>query len=91
MHAKLHITPTEEAQWDQFAEVMRENARDMNKPATEHAHRIPSMDAVQDLKLYEQLAEAHVQRLQKLIPAFEGPLQHDARATKAACRPDVSR
>jgi hypothetical protein len=35
------------------------------------AQQIPSMNAVQDMKSYQQLAEAHVQRLQKLIPAFE--------------------
>jgi protein CpxP len=71
LHAKLHITPAEQAQWDQFAEVMRDNAREMNKAAMEHAQQVPSMGAVEDLKSYEQLAEAHVQRLQKLIPAFE--------------------
>lgn len=71
LHAKLHINPAEQAQWDQFAEVMRENAREMNKAAMEHAQQVPSMGAVEDLKSYEQLAEAHVQRLQKLIPAFE--------------------
>ena len=29
------------------------------------------MNAVQNLQSYEQLAEAHAQRVQKLIPAFE--------------------
>ena len=66
-----YSTPAEQAQWDQFAEVMRDNAREMNKAAMEHAQQVPSMGAVEDLKSYEQLAEAHVQRLQKLIPAFE--------------------
>ena len=72
LHASLHITPAEQAQWDQFAEVMRENARAMGKAAMEHAQQVPSMDALQNLKSYEQLAEAHVQRLQNLITAFQG-------------------
>ena len=31
LHAQLHITPAEQTQWDQFAQVMRENARDMDQ------------------------------------------------------------
>jgi protein CpxP len=71
LRAKLHITPAQEPQWDQFAQVMRQNARDMNQAGMNRAQQIPSMNAVQDMKSYQQLAEAHVQRLQKLIPAFE--------------------
>lgn len=71
LHAKLHITAAQEAQWDQFAQIMRANARDMGQELQQRAQQFPSMNAVQDLKSYEQLAEGHVQRLQKLIPAFE--------------------
>lgn len=71
LHTKLHITPAEQAQWDQFAQTMRNNAREMNQAATEHAQQLPSMNVVQDLRSYQQLAEAHVQRLQKLTTAFE--------------------
>ena len=31
LHAQLQITPAEQPQWDQFAQVMRENARDMDQ------------------------------------------------------------
>jgi hypothetical protein len=31
LHAQLHITPAEEPQWNQFAGVMRENAREMDQ------------------------------------------------------------
>jgi protein CpxP len=71
LHAQLHITPAEEAQWDQFAQVMRDNARAMDEAAAQRAAKFPTMSAVQDLQSYEQLAEAHVQHLQKLIPAFQ--------------------
>ena len=43
----------------------------MNQAAAEHAQQLSSMTAVQDLRSYQQLAEAHVQRLQKLTTAFE--------------------
>jgi protein CpxP len=71
LHAQLRVTPTQDAQWGQFADVMRENAKDMDAAATQRAEQLPSMNAVQDMKSYEDLAEAHVQRLQKLLPAFE--------------------
>jgi protein CpxP len=71
LHAQLHITPAEEAQWNQFAQVMRDNARAMDEAAAQRAAKFPTMTAVQDLQSYEQLAEAHVQHLQKLIPAFQ--------------------
>jgi len=31
LHAQLRITPAEQPQWDQFAQVMRDNARDMDQ------------------------------------------------------------
>ena len=71
LHARLRITPTEETQWSQFAEVMRENARDMDQAFMQRAEQFPTMNAVQNLQSYEQLAEAHAQRVQKLIPAFQ--------------------
>jgi periplasmic protein CpxP/Spy len=71
LHTQLQITPAEDAQWTQFAQIMRENARDMGEAAAQRAAQFATMNAVDDMKSYEQLAEAHVQRLQKLIPAFE--------------------
>jgi periplasmic protein CpxP/Spy len=71
LHAQLHITPAEEPQWNQFAEVMRENAREMDQTLTQRAQQFSTMNAVQNLQSYAQLAEAHAQRVQKLVPAFE--------------------
>jgi periplasmic protein CpxP/Spy len=71
LHAQLRITPAEDAQWSQFADVMRDNARAIDEAAAQRADQLPTMNALQDLQSYEQLAEAHVERVQKLIPAFE--------------------
>jgi periplasmic protein CpxP/Spy len=71
LHAQLRITPAEQPQWDQFAEVMRENARDMDRAFTQRAQQYPTMNAVQNMRSYEQIAEAHAQHLQKLVPAFD--------------------
>jgi septal ring factor EnvC (AmiA/AmiB activator) len=71
LHAQLRITPAERQQWDQFAEVMRENARDMDQAFIQRAEQFRSMNALQNMQSYEQIAEAHAQHLQKLVPAFQ--------------------
>jgi periplasmic protein CpxP/Spy len=71
LHAQLRITPAERQQWDQFAETMRENARDMDQVLMQRSQQFPSMNALQNMQSYEQLAEAHARHLQKLVPAFE--------------------
>ena len=71
LHAQLRITPAEQPQWDQFAQVMRENARDMDQAFMQRAQQYPRMNAVQNMQSYEQIAEAHAQHLQKLVPAFD--------------------
>ena len=60
LHAQLQITPAEQPQWEQFAQVMRDNARDMDRAFIQRA-----------MQSYEQIAEAHAQHLQKLVPAFD--------------------
>jgi periplasmic protein CpxP/Spy len=71
LHAQLHITAAQDAQWRTFADTMRENARAIDQAAAQRADQLATMNAVQDLQSYEQLTEAHVERLQKLIPAFQ--------------------
>lgn len=71
LHAQLQITPAEEPQWNQFAEVMRENARDMDQAFMQRAQQYPTMNAVQNMQSYEQIAEDHAKRVQKLVPVFQ--------------------
>src|SRR5208282_4486750 len=71
LHAQLRITPAEQQQWNQFAEVMRDNARDMDKAFMQRAEQFQSMNALQNMESYEQIAEAHAQHLQTLVPAFQ--------------------
>ena len=71
MHAQLRITPAEQPQWDQFAAVMRDNARDMDQVFMQRSQQYPTMNALQNMQSYEQVAEAHAQHVQKLVPAFE--------------------
>ena len=50
---------------------MRENARDMDQAFMQRAQQYPTMNAMQNMQSYEQIAEAHAQHLQKLVPAFD--------------------
>ena len=72
LRAQLHITPAEQPQWDQFAQTMRDNARQMDQTFMQRAQQYQTMTALQNMQSYEQIAEMHAQQLQKLVPAFEG-------------------
>jgi periplasmic protein CpxP/Spy len=71
LHAQLHITPAEEPQWNQFAQVMRENAQAMDQAFMQRAEQFPTMNALQNMQSYAQLAEQHAEDVKKLVPAFE--------------------
>ena len=71
LHAQLRITAAERPQWDQFVQVMRENARDMDQAWLQRVDQFQSMNALQNMQSYEQIAEQHAQHLQKLVPAFQ--------------------
>ena len=71
LHAQLRITPAERQQWDQFAQMMRENAREIDRAWIARADHFQSMNAVQNMQSYEQIAEQHAQHLQKLVSAFQ--------------------
>jgi hypothetical protein len=71
LHAQLQITPAEEPQWNEFAQVMRENARDMDRAFIQRAEGFAAMNAVQNMQSYEQISEEHAQRVQKLVPVFQ--------------------
>ena len=71
LHAQLKITSAEQKQWDNFAAVMRDNAKAMDETFMQRAQQFPQMNAVQNMQSYEQLAQAHAEHLQKLVPAFQ--------------------
>jgi|SRR5579872_525187 len=71
LHASLKITPEEETQWNGVAQAMRENAAAMDKLAASNRTTPPqNMTAVQDLKSYQEYAQAHVDGLKNLTAAF---------------------
>jgi Spy/CpxP family protein refolding chaperone len=70
MHAKLKITPAQEEQWAKVAEVMRENAKSMAVLARNRSEQARTMNAVEDLKSYGDITEAHADAIKRLTPVF---------------------
>jgi molecular chaperone GrpE (heat shock protein) len=71
MHDQLKITADQEPQWNAVAQVMRENARAIDQLASERSAKRASMNAVDNLRSYEAIADTHAEELKKLVPAFE--------------------
>jgi hypothetical protein len=71
IHDELHITPAQTAQWDAVAQVMRENAHSVHSLIEERSSHQSSMDAIADLRSYEQIAQAHADGVKRLLPSFE--------------------
>ena len=71
LHAQLQITTAQQAQWEQFAQVMRDNANDMNQVMEQRASDFASMNAVENLQSYAKIAQQHAQDTQKLASAFQ--------------------
>jgi periplasmic protein CpxP/Spy len=71
LHSQLRITPAEEPQWNEFVQVMRENAREMDDAFMKRAQQFPTMNAVQNMQSYEQISQEHARLVEKLVPAFQ--------------------
>jgi hypothetical protein len=71
LHAQLKITPDEEQQWSAVAQTMRDNAHAIDQLVQDRSKQLGHMSAVEDMKSYEAITQAHADEMQKLVPAFE--------------------
>lgn len=71
LHTRLHITSAEESQWRQFADAMRDNARQMAQKLAEREQKFRSMNAVENMQSYAGIAEQHAKNMDRLVPAFQ--------------------
>lgn len=69
---RLHITKAQEPMWDRVAQVMRGNAETLNKLIRERNAKLRTMTAVENLRTYAGIAEAHADGVRKLAAAFDG-------------------
>jgi protein CpxP len=71
LHTRLKITPAQEELWNNATQVMRDNAKTTEALIKERSGKTGTMTAVDDLKSYSDIAEAHADGLKKFIPVFE--------------------
>ncbi len=73
LHVKLHVTAAQETQWSNVAQMMRDNAKAMVGLQKERAEDVKSMDvnAVDVLKSYSGVIDAHAEGIHKFIPVFQ--------------------
>jgi len=71
LHDQLKITPEQEALWGNAAQIMRSNDEKMDALATERHNKASTMTAVEDLRSYGEITEAHATGIKTFVPAFE--------------------
>jgi hypothetical protein len=71
LEGKLQVTEAQQELWKNLTQVMRENAKEMEAFNKEQAENAKNMNAVDFLKHYSKVTEAHSEKLKKFIPPFE--------------------
>jgi periplasmic protein CpxP/Spy len=71
LKAELKITPAQEAQWQQVATAMHDNAKALDQAITNARQNGGAMDAVQRLELREQFAKVRADSDARLLAAFK--------------------
>lgn len=73
LHSQLKITKDQENDWNAVAQDMRDGAQSMETLLQQRAASAKSkpMNAVDDLKNYEQIVDAQADGLKKIAPDFE--------------------
>ena len=70
LKAALKITPDQESKWEGVATAMRENATAMDKLVKEKQGTMASLNAVDDLKIYQEFSQVRLDGLKNLISSF---------------------
>lgn len=71
LHAKLKITPAQEGLWDNVTKAMRDDAVTMEGLIKARSENVTTTNAVDDLKSYGEITEAHAHGLKSFIAVFE--------------------
>lgn len=70
MRTKFKITAAQEEQWAKVAAVMLDNGKTMDTLTQARVDHAKDMNAVDDLKSYGEITDAHAAGIKKLIPIF---------------------
>ena len=74
LHSELKVTPDQESKWNDLAQVMRDNGQQMSSliaQRNQEAQAKTPVSAVDNLRNYQQIADAHADGLKKLVPVFQ--------------------
>jgi periplasmic protein CpxP/Spy len=72
LKAELKITPAQEAQWQQFAAAMRQNAQSLDQAiANVRQHRGTAQNAVERMEVRGQFAQTRAENQARLLTAFK--------------------
>jgi periplasmic protein CpxP/Spy len=71
LHNQLKITPAQEAQWQPFADAMREDGQAMGQLYEQRKKNVESASALENMRDYVQLTQTHADGVKKLLTAFE--------------------
>jgi len=70
LHDQLKITTDQESQWSDVAQVMLANASAIDSAVKDRVQMAKAMTAIDDLKSYEAIVDAHADGLKKFAVAF---------------------
>ena len=70
LHSQLKITSAQESQWNAFADVMRNNGQTMGQ-LFQQRRAATNVSALDDMKQYATIAQAHADGMKKLVDAFD--------------------
>jgi hypothetical protein len=72
LKTELKITPAQEAQWQQYAAAMRQNAQSLDQAvATVRQHQGAAMDAVERMEIRGRFAKIRAENQARLLTAFK--------------------
>jgi periplasmic protein CpxP/Spy len=71
LHDSLKITAEQESLWRGVTKVMRENAETISRLAQERAEHAQTATALDNLKSYAEISEAHAVGTKRMIPVFQ--------------------
>jgi periplasmic protein CpxP/Spy len=71
LHEQFRISPAQETLFQKLAAVMRENADTMSMLTKKRVDNAKTSTAVDDLKSYSEISEAHAAGTKKMIPVFQ--------------------
>jgi hypothetical protein len=71
LHRDLHITAAQESQWSDVAQMMRDNGKAMAGLRQQRVDDAKALGAVDELKSYAAVIDAHADGLHKFIPVFQ--------------------